>query len=80
MRNQGALEQAERNLIRSTNNQKIMEAKNELGQASPIELLESESLVERARWKIQAASIDTERPWLTVIEDAAWFDKVELNN
>lgn len=80
MRNQEALEQAERNLVRSTYNQKIIEAKNELGQTSKSELLESESLVERARWKIHAARIDTERSWLAVVENAAWFEKVELNN
>ena len=78
IRDQGALDQAKRNLIRSTENHKIMETKKELGQASEFELLESESLVARAEWKIEEARIDTERSWLTVLEDAAWFEEVEL--
>ena len=80
IRNQGALDQAERNLIRSTENHKIMETKKELGQASEFELLESESLVARAEWKIEAARVDTEKSWLTVLESAAWFEEVELFN
>ncbi len=79
IRNQGALDEAERNLTRSTENHKIMETKKELGQASEFELLESESLVARDEWKIEAARIDTEKSWLTVLEDAAWFEEVELN-
>lgn len=78
VRNQGALDQAVRNLIRSTENHKIMETKKDLGQASEFELLESESLVARAEWKIESARIDTEKSWLTVLEDAVWFEEIGL--
>ena len=57
-----------------------METKKELGQASEFDLLESQSLVARAEWKIEAARINTEISWLTLLEDAAWFEKVELLN
>ena len=79
IRNQGALDEAVRNLIRSTDNHKIMETKKELGQASEFEILESESLVARAEWKIEEARINTERSWLTVLGTAAWYEEVELN-
>lgn len=79
IRNQGALDEAERNLTRSMENHKIVETKKELGQASEFELLESESLVARAEWKIEAARIDIEKSWLTVLEDAAWFGQLTVN-
>jgi outer membrane protein TolC len=78
IRNQGALDQTERDLIRSNENHKIVETKKELGQASEFDLLESQSLVARAEWKIEAARINTEISWLSVLEDAAWFEKVDL--
>ncbi|MCK5154391.1 MAG: TolC family protein [Spirochaetales bacterium] len=78
IRNQGAFDQATRDLIRSSENHKIMETKKELGQASEFDLLESKSLVARAEWKIEAARINTEMSWLSVLEDAAWFEKVDL--
>ena len=80
IRNQGAFEQAARDLVRSFENHKIMETKKELGQASEFDLLESQSLVARAEWKIEAARINTEISWLSLLEDAAWFEKVELLN
>ena len=80
IRNLGAFDQATRDLIRSNENHKIMETKRELGQASEFDLLESQSLVARAEWKIEAARINTELSWLSVLEAAAWFDKVELLN
>ena len=79
VRNQGAFDQAERDLVRSSENHRIMETKKELGQASEFDLLESQSLVARAEWKIEAARISTEISWLSVLEDAAWFEKVDLN-
>lgn len=79
IRNLGAFDQATRDLIRSKENHKIMETKKDLGQASEFDLLESQSLVARAEWKIQAARINTEISWLSVLEDAAWFEKVDLN-
>jgi len=78
IRNQGALDQANRDLIRSSENHKIMETKKELGQASQFDLLESQSIVARAEWKIESARINTEISWLSVLEDAAWFEKVDL--
>ncbi|HAK46581.1 MAG TPA: hypothetical protein DCO79_11775 [Spirochaeta sp.] len=78
IRNQDALEQAKRNLIRSNENHKIIETKRDLGQASESDLLESQALVARAEWKIEAARINTEVSWLSVLEDAAWFEKVDV--
>ncbi len=79
IRNQGSFDQATRDLIRSSENHKIMETKKELGQASEFDLLESLSLVARAEWKIEAARISTESSWLAVLEDAAWFENVSLD-
>ncbi|MCK5674034.1 MAG: TolC family protein, partial [Spirochaetales bacterium] len=78
IRNLGAFDQSMRDLIRSNENHKIMETKKELGQASEFDLLESQSIVARAEWKIEAARINTEISWLSVLEDAAWFQKVDL--
>jgi outer membrane protein TolC len=78
IRNQGAFDQAVRDLIRSTDNNKIVVTKKELGQASKFDLLQSEALVARAEWKIEAARINTEISWLTVLDAAAWFDEVNL--
>ncbi len=80
IRNLGAFDQATRDLIRSNENHKIMETKKELGQASEFDLLESQSLVARAEWKIEAARINTEISWLSVLEAASLFDKVDLLN
>jgi len=79
IRNQGAFDQSKRDLIRSNENHKIMETKKELGQASTFDLLESQSLVARAEWKIEAARISTEASWLSVLEAAAWFSEISLN-
>ncbi|MCD6397775.1 MAG: TolC family protein [Spirochaetaceae bacterium] len=78
IRNQGVLDQSKRDLFRSTENNKIMETKRDLGQASQFDLLESESLVARAGWKIESARINTEISWLSVLEDAVWFEKAGL--
>ncbi|MDA3940403.1 MAG: TolC family protein [Spirochaetia bacterium] len=79
IRNQGALDQSRRDLIRSKDNHKIVETRKDLGQASPFDILESESLVARAEWKIESARITTENSWLSVLEAAALFSEVSLN-
>jgi outer membrane protein TolC len=78
IKNRGSLDQSERDLIRSKENHKIIETKKDLGQASEFDLLESESLVARAEWKIESARISTELSWLGVLEEAALFEKVDL--
>ena len=79
MRDIDVLEQAKRVLIRSSENHKIIETKKELGQISDFELLESEAIVERSVWKIEAARIEMEKSWLNVLESAVWFNKVDIN-
>lgn len=77
MRDLDALEQMKRALTRSANNHKIIETKKELGQVSAYEILESESIVERSIWKIEAARINAEKSWLNLLENALWFKKVD---
>lgn len=78
LRDLDALEQAERVLARSIVNQKIIETKKELGQISASQSLESESIVERSRWKIEAARINVEKSWLSLVESAIWFKNTAL--
>ncbi len=79
VRNQGVFDQAERDLIRSSENHKIIETKKDLGQASEFDLIESQSLVARSEWKIEAARVNTELSWLSVLEAASWFEKVNID-
>ena len=78
MRDTDALEQAKRVLVRSKDNHKIIETKKELGQVSEYEILESESIIERNNWKIEAARIEMEKSWLNLLESAVWFNKTAL--
>jgi outer membrane protein TolC len=78
LRDLDALEEAKRGLSRSLENQKIIETKKELGQISSSQFLESESIVERNLWKIEAARINVEKSWLTLVERAIWFKNTAL--
>jgi outer membrane protein TolC len=77
LKNIDALELAERVLIRSVNNNRMVEAKKELKQVSAYEVLESESIVERNTWKIETARINVEKAWLDLLYSTVWFKKVD---
>ena len=79
IRNQGVFDQSKRDLIRISENQKIIKTKNDLGQASEFDLIEAEALKVRGDWKIESARINTEISWLSVLEDAVWFEKSGLD-
>ncbi|MDA3809135.1 MAG: TolC family protein [Spirochaetaceae bacterium] len=72
------LELAERTLMRSRENYRVIKTKKELGQISDYELLESEAIVERSLWKIEAARISLEISWLNLLESAHWFNETGL--
>lgn len=76
LRSRELLENAERNLERSVNNRKVVEAKRDLDQAPRHEVLEAEANEARARWKILEARIDSNKAYLNLLKEAALFDKM----
>lgn len=75
LRSRELLENAERNLERSVNNRKVVEAKRDLDQAPRHEVLEAEANEARARWKILEARIDSNIAYLNLLKEAALFEE-----
>ena len=70
--------QAQRDLERSINNRKIVEAKRELDQAPRHEVLEAVANERRGVWKLRAAEIGSEKAFLNLLREAALFDKAKV--
>jgi outer membrane protein TolC len=73
-----AIESALQVLERSRTNHKIIETKDTLGQVSEHDLLESEALVRRSEWNVEAVRINAEKSWLSLLSRASWFENSGL--
>lgn len=65
------LEQSRRDLARTMDNKKIVEAKAALGQAAEYEIKEAYAQVKRAEWKVESSRINLEKAYLKTAETAA---------
>ncbi len=71
-----SLEQAQRNLERAEENQKIVETKKTIGQAAEYEILEAAALVKRSQWKLESAFIDVEKTRMAAADAASYLSEI----
>lgn len=71
-----SLEQAQRNLERAKENQKIVETKKTIGQAAEYEILEAAALVKRSQWKLESAFIDVEKTRMAAADAASYLSEI----
>lgn len=73
-----SLEQAQRNLERAEENQKIVKTKKTIGQAAEYEILEAASLVKRSQWKLESAFVDVEKARMAAADAASYLSEIYL--
>lgn len=78
LKNISALDEARRNLSVSNESRKIVTVRRELNQASDLDVLVADSAVKRSQWKIDAARINVEKSWLTLLNSALKLNPEEL--
>jgi len=71
-----SLEQAQRNLERAEENQKIVETKKAIGQAAEYEILEAAALVKRSQWKLESAFVDVEKTRMAAADAASYLSEI----